>query len=335
MDCRLTYAFLLAVLIAPRASADPAQTPAAHEVRDRQSAGIGSPTLSVHWEGLPLRDAVARLAEAAKVKVFIDRRVDPSQRVDLSADNQAADEILAKLASSQSLGTSRMDSLFYLGPTRAAAEFTALAELRRAEVSKLSPQEQGVWSKKTSITWPRLTTPRDLVTQFAQDHGLQIIGAERIPYDLWPAGDLPKLALADQLTVLLFGFDLTYRPLPGKAAIEVIPISETMAAAPQTSAAPAKSDRATSKPAKANTKQLYTLRVREQPISKVLDQLSGQLHLDLKVDAAAIQSAGRSLDERVSFEVKDADLAGLLQAVLEPAGLTFSRERDQITIIPK
>jgi hypothetical protein len=324
----------MALLLVGRASGEPVQASSARDVHDRDSTAIGGTTLSVHWEGLPLRDAVARLAEAAKVEVFVDRRVDPSQRVDLSADDATADEILEKLAAAQSLGTSRLDSLFYLGPARGPAEFSTLVELRRGDIAKLNPQEQRMWLKRTNVVWPRLTEPRDLVTRFAQEHGLQVVGAERIPYDLWPAGNLPKLTLADGLTVLLYGFDLTYRPLPGKTAIEIVPIDEAVTASPQT-ASPAKPERASSSAVKRNTKKLFTLRVQEQPIGKVLDQLGGQLRLDLKVDEAALQAGGRSLDQRVSFEVKDADLDGLLEAALQPAGLTFKRDRERITIVPK
>jgi type II secretory pathway component GspD/PulD (secretin) len=326
MDCRLTLTSVILSLLVGAANGESAQAPSLHD----DSAAIGDATLSVHWEGLPLRDAIARLAETSKVAVFVDRRIDPTQQINLSVEDATADEILEKLAATRSLGVSRLDSVLYLGPARTADELSSLAALRREDIAKLSPQEQPLWSKKIDMSWPRLTEPRDLVTRLLYDHGLQVAGAERIPYDLWPAGRLPRLTLADGLTVLLAGFDLTFRPLPGQPAIEIIPIGELAASAPQVSAATKPIHPASGK--RQHTKQLFTLRVQEQPVTKVLDQLEGQLHLDVTVDEAAVRAAGRSLDQRVSFEVKDADLDGLLEAVLQPAGLTFKRDGERLTI---
>ncbi|HEY4234191.1 MAG TPA: hypothetical protein VGM76_12240 [Lacipirellulaceae bacterium] len=333
MDCRLTLIGLIVAIFVGKALGEPAQPPSAHEAHDRDSQAVGDAVFSVHWEGLPLRDAVARLVETSKVVVFVDRRVDPDQLVNLSVEIASADEILDKLAANQSLGASRLNSLRYLGPVHAAAELYALAELRHADISRLSPLEQQAWSKSTSIAWPRLTEPRDLVARFLNDHELQMTSGEQIPYDLWPAGRLPNMSMVDGLTVLLFGFDLTFRPVPGERAIEIIPISEPVATALQ-AAAPAKQVRPTPG-TKQNTKQLFTLRVQQQPVGKVIEQLERQLHLDVKLDEAAIQAAGRSLDERISFEVNDVDLDGLLAAVLKPAGLTFERDGEHLTIKPR
>ena len=48
--------------------------------------------------------------------------------------------------------------------------------------------------------------------------------AERIAYDLWAAGGLPELSLTDQLTLLLIGFDLTFRLGPQDRVVEIIPL---------------------------------------------------------------------------------------------------------------
>jgi hypothetical protein len=333
MDCRLTLAGLIAAIFVARALGEPAQPPAPPEAHGRDSLAVGDAVFSVHWAGLPLRDAVARLEETSKVAVFVDRRVDPDQQINLSVENATAEEVLEKLAATRSLGTSRLNSLLYLGPLHAAAELDALAALRRADISRLSSQEQQPWAKRTTIAWPRLTEPRDLVARFLKGHELELKGGERIPYDLWPAGRLPSMSMADGLTVLLLGFDLTFRPVPGEAALEIIPISEALSPAPQV-AAPTKQVRPTPG-MKQKAKQLFTLRVQQQPVGKVIDQLGRQLHLDVKLDEAAIKAAGRSLDERVSFEVKDADLEELLEAVLKPAGLTFRRDGQHLTITPR
>ena len=57
----------------------------------------------------------------------------------------------------------------------------------------------------------------------------------------------------------------------------------------------------------------------------MLEQLAQRLGWKLAVDEAAIRAAGRSLDERVSFTVENADEDQLLDALLTPAGLQAER----------
>jgi hypothetical protein len=139
--------------------------------------------------------------------------------------------------------------------------------------------------------------------------------------------------------VLLLGFDLTYRPLTGKQTIEILPIADAeLANAPVTTSTPPTTRPATPpnrETMKKGTSQRYTLRVHEQPVGKVLDQLGRQLHLEVSIDTAAIEAAGKSLDQRVSFDVKDADLPALLDALLQPAGLTYERNGQRLNIHPQ
>jgi type II secretory pathway component GspD/PulD (secretin) len=331
MDCRWTLTCAIVSLFVGSARGESPKTAAPRDEQNRESAVVGGTTLTVHWEGLPLRDAVSRLEETTSVDVFVDRRVDPTQLVTLSAENATVEEILEKLSTAQSLGVSRLDSVLYLGPARTASELNQLAALRRKDVTDLSPQDQRSWSMKSSTSWPRLTEPHDLVTRLLQSHELKATGLEQIPHDLWPAGRLPRLTLSDELTLLLAGFDLTYRLVPEQSAIEIVPIVEPLAAAPQVAATTKPSHPASNSKAQL-TKQQFTLRVQEQPVGKILEQLTKQLHLEVKLDDPALQAAGRSLDQRVSFEVRNADLDGLLDALLRPAGLSYTRDGDRLSI---
>jgi hypothetical protein len=337
MVCRLTHAVLIvAVFVWVAATARAADNESA--VGDPRTARATNVTaLSVHWEHLPLREAIARLEDNGHVSVFVDRRVDPSQLIDLTADDLAPDEVLAKLATADSLGAGRIGSLLYLGPREAVAELPSLAALRRADIAHLSASDQQPWSVASALSWPRRTEPRALVVGLLQERGLNVRGEERIPYDLWAADNLPRLALGDQLTVLLLGFDLTFRPIAGKADVEIIPIDDPLPSVAETKQSKAKQaeQRPLAPHQKGPSKQVFTLRVAEQPVGKVVEKIAQQLHLELVVDQVAIQAAGQSLDERVSFEVKNADLNGLLDAVFQSTGLTYERSDTRLTIKPK
>jgi hypothetical protein len=335
---------------------------------------------SIHWEGIPLRDAVTRLnAVSESVVVFLDRRADPSERIDLTLQSASVRRVVDELGAKCSLGVSQWDELIYLGPQERADQLATLAAIRRQEVAGLAADVRRSLSKRKRINWPRLTEPRELVVQLAQEHGWRVAGSERIPHDLWAAGRLPTSALSDQLTVLLIGFDQTFRVRPHESVIEIVPIAKSVSLSREYSlptihktsiaslaerypdmhlefaggklrakgrweelqeisqlvrGSNSKSPKPRGRPLPSN-KQVFTLRVEEQPVGGVLEKLAQQLGWELVVDEAAIRRSGRSLDRRVSFAVTNADVEELLAALLEPAGLTFERNESQVRIGPR
>ena len=63
---------------------------------------------------------------------------------------------------------------------------------------------------KQQLAWPRLSEPRQVISAVIEQRGWRVAEPERIPHDLWAAGELPELSVAEVLTVLLIGFDLTF-----------------------------------------------------------------------------------------------------------------------------
>jgi hypothetical protein len=78
----------------------------------------------------------------------------------------------------------------------------------------------------------------------------------------------------------------------------------------------------------------YALTIVERPIGPLLEQLAPQLNLELKIDDEAIRQAGVSLDQRVSFSVKDATVDELLRAALQQTRLKFVRRGNVVQIEP-
>lgn len=79
----------------------------------------------------------------------------------------------------------------------------------------------------------------------------------------------------------------------------------------------------------------YTLTVVSKEVGKVIQTLGARLGLDVQFDNAKIDAAGLSLKTEVNVNVKNVKDEELLQAVLEPAGLTFDRNGNTITVRPK
>ena len=71
-----------------------------------------------------------------------------------------------------------------------------------------------------------------------------------------------------------------------------------------------------------------------QPLEKVLTQFASQLKLELQLDREAFESAGVSLDQLVSFSVKDATFDQLMDAIVRPAGCTWRREGKVLDVRP-
>jgi hypothetical protein len=69
-------------------------------------------------------------------------------------------------------------------------------------------------------------------------------------------------------------------------------------------------------------------------LGDLLDKLAARYQLSLKIDRAALREAGISLHQHVSCTVKDATVDELFEAVLSPAGCTFSRAGSAIEIGP-
>ncbi len=181
-------------------------------------------SVSIQWERVPLRDVVARVAKLFDETVFIDRRVDPDLRVTLELEATSIDDVLRSIVEAQSLGMSRLGSARYLGPRNAAEHLRTVSVARGEEIARLNRAERADLERKQRLTWPRLSEPRELVVLLAQQRGWRISRAERIPHDLWAAGALPELSAAEQLTLLLAGFDLSFKTQARDRSLEIVPL---------------------------------------------------------------------------------------------------------------
>ena len=184
-------------------------------------------SVTIDWQRVPLCEAIGRLKPLFEETVFVDRRVDPSLRVSLQTEATSAEQVVAQLASEHELGVARLGKLIYLGPRPASDALRGLAALRAQQVARLPTDARQLLARRQAVAWPRLSEPSKIVESLLQPTGWRLAHAERIPYDLWAAGELPDASVADQLTVLLLGFDLTFELAPGERAVAVVPLTET------------------------------------------------------------------------------------------------------------
>jgi hypothetical protein len=302
---------------------------------NKTTAPRPSSTATIHWQSVPLGETLDRLKLLFNEPVFVDRRVDPNSRVTLDMSASSAEQALGGIADNCGLDVARVGRLLYLGPASAAGRLRPLASLRSHDAARLPADARIAISKRRPLSWPRLSEPRQIATTAVEQCGWRIVDAETIPHDLWAANDLPELTLAEELTVVLLGFDLTFEFEAEDHAIRIVPLTPNVAPAPAHSVHNRAAVKSPAPRTAGGTKQVYTLHVQEKPVGAVLHELANRLHWNLQIDEDAIRAAGKSLDQRVSFSVTNADQEKLLNALLEPAGLEYREEGDQIRVIPQ
>jgi hypothetical protein len=154
------------------------------------------------WREQPLRPALQKLGKQFDIAIFLDRRVDPSQTINLNIENKPLYEVLDEIAAELELELAVVGSVVYVGPPTTA---NALGCRVRDMTANKTPT---AWRRSQPLAWPRLTEPRSGLERIFAEQSLDVTGIERVPHDLWDLTDLPPLPLAIQTQIVLAGFDL-------------------------------------------------------------------------------------------------------------------------------
>ena len=193
--------------------------------------------VGVAWGGQignSLRDIVRQLTASQHVSILIDRRVDPTQLIELTVPPTPLREVLTELAHAVESETSFVSNVVYVGPVDAAKKLRTLIELRNIDLSKLTSTAspaKSPWrnrpvllTKRMTFTWQDFDRPRDILKQVADKFQFEIDGLDKLPHDLWASGALPQMTATEALTLLLVQFDSTFEFLPDRAAVRIVPI---------------------------------------------------------------------------------------------------------------
>jgi len=283
--------------------------------------------ITATWQGQQLGTALERLASTRQAPLWLDRRVDPRQTVDVQFTDVPFAQALAKLTEQHSLGVTQLDSVIYVGPRKTARGLATLARRARAALAQAPAVRRKQWLRAAPSSWPRLTQPRALLKELLAQAGIELVDDKLVAHDLWQARELPPMALVDRVVLILAGFDLTCEISPDGKTCRVVPIEYPLPDAGDAPLAEANS------PAPGTaTRQQFSLRLENQPVGRVMEQLARQLKLELFWTEDSLQSNKRSRETLVSCQIKNVDLDELLRSILSPAGLGFSREGQRVEI---
>ncbi|HOA53409.1 MAG: STN domain-containing protein [Thermogutta sp.] len=196
---------------------------------------LDTPT-GIFWTDVPLREGLLRLGRTHQVAIVLDRRCDPDQELTLTVRDRPLREVIAAIAEACGVQSVVVSPIVYVGPPEAVQRLESLMVARRQEALKLG--KVGLAGlRPLAVSWPRLTTPRQLVTLWLQEANWRLTNPDEILHDLWPEGSLPPLTLVDRLTLVLAQFDRTFE-LNESGEIRIVPITNTMAVARQFSVGP-------------------------------------------------------------------------------------------------
>jgi len=322
------------------------------------------------WQENPIRAALGNLSRNRQLAIWLDRRVDPGVPLDLSVEGISLHDALRRIAASVGCVVSYPGPIAYIGPRDATAKLATIAALRRQDVTRLPEPIRMRFELRDVWQWDELSSPRELLQQLCQRAGIKLVNLERIPHDLWPAADLPALSLTDRITLVLAGFDLTFEiardgsairpmPMPAEAQLErtyplrstnrgiARKLAETLPAATlsrdgkqltvtgswedhETVAAALRGERPTGKQV-AEGETRFDLRVSNEAVGAIVKVLAEHEKLTVKVDPA-IQA---NLQQRVSFDLKQAKLEEVLEQALKPVGIAFQLKAGTLELRPR
>jgi hypothetical protein len=272
------------------------------------------------WTAQPLREVAERLSLLAGQPVIIDRRIDPTTPITLTAAGEPFDDVIERVAASAGATAARLDSGFRIAPAEAATKAVAAEQARRHRLGQLPAPQRRLLETRQPWAWSAGSRPRDLLADIAAAHGLVIDGLDLVPHDHFPAATLPPLSLATRIDLVLAHFDLGVQWSPGTAggtpAGRIAPLPEPVAAMPPPRRPPRKIDRPAGR-------QVYTLRL-EAPLDAALTAITRQIGLGLQIDEASLTARGVSPREIVRADVRSASRDELLDAVLGPVGLSWT-----------
>lgn len=315
---------------------------------------------SVFWSEVPLRQALHELAATRHVATWLDRRCDPTRPMSFRANLSPLKDCLRKLDSdTPDLGIAWFDDVIYFGPDDAANRLATVNQIHHQTLEQLPPHVRSKWQRKLPLQWPRLTSPKTLFDQIEGELGYSVDGSDRVMHDLWAAGALPPIPLFVQLELILAGFDLTFViDEQGTAKVVEMPrsprygrripvatgresnLQPILAEHPESSLignqliASWRVHQLVDRALEARRDQpdldriRYTLRAQNQPLGEFVRQLCLQLGLSCTITGVPPEI----LEKRISFDVKEAPLDGLFRAILQPVGLHFRLESEQLWI---
>lgn len=192
---------------------------------------------SVLWRDQPMKPGLATFQKTQNVEIFLDRRVDHSQILNVGIGAERADILLKKIAETANCKLGFIESVAYIGPNSEVAkiELSYWRAWYQYRKQLTDTKANGDTSRAPQIPvqklhWDRLITPQEILSNIEREWHIEILGKEQVPHDLWDAGAYASLSLPGQICLVVAGFGLSAEPIPATNQWKLIPVRDTNAA---------------------------------------------------------------------------------------------------------
>jgi len=185
--------------------------------------------ISVRWQDVPVRSRLVALSHRQGIPIFLDRRIDPDQPLNLDLQQKTWEQVLWETAAQLELEVCQLDELYYFSPQECSIPIRVAYEHNRDQLKRNRKRLSVPWLKPVEFEVRPFDQPRQRLEDLARRYDVSVKGLDKLPLDVWPGWRLPKTDLLQQFTLLLSGFGL-YPSISadGKTVmIEAIPAIET------------------------------------------------------------------------------------------------------------
>jgi len=178
--------------------------------------------VSASWADAPLRDVLGSFSASQKVGIFLDRRIDPSQLVNIAAKNVSPERFLWKIAGTQGIGVCRLADIYFFGPPQTTACLPTIWEQMERQSARQRRTYQVKWERKAPLASSSVVIIKPLLEQLANEHHFQIENPEAIPHDVWAPLKLPRTSLGGRVGIILAGFDKWFERSKDGTSIRIV-----------------------------------------------------------------------------------------------------------------
>jgi len=152
----------------------------------------------------------------------MDRRIDPSQLVNIAAKNVSPERFLWEIAGTQKIGVCRVTDIYFFGPPKTTACLPTVWEQMEDQSARRRRTYQVRWERKAPLTSSSVVIIKQLLEQLANEHHFQIENPEAIPHDVWAPLKLPPTSLGGRVGIILAGFDKWFERSKDGTTIRIV-----------------------------------------------------------------------------------------------------------------
>lgn len=181
--------------------------------------------ISVTYTDIPFGEAIQRFSQQQRVGIFVDRRVDKSQRMSISVKQKSLEQAIWAIADRQGIGVTRVGDIYYLGPQKSASilvEVFAKQQLSR----KTAPKTKTNWNLRQPTATSPVINPKLLLSKLAMENQFRLTNLNQVEHDLWGPLNLPPTSLELRLALLLIGFGKTLEHDANDGSVAIIDIPD-------------------------------------------------------------------------------------------------------------